>query len=62
MRYELMHSEFEQDGHRAIKIRDSVQNKNFTYYTEEIPYIKEKGLRAFLFPFLKDINDGYYDI
>ncbi|WP_079528151.1 hypothetical protein [Halobacillus hunanensis] len=62
MRYQLIHSAIEQDGCRAIEIRDHEKNKYYVYYTQEIIYIKESGLKAFLFSHLKDINEGYYDV
>ncbi|MFD2923018.1 hypothetical protein [Halobacillus naozhouensis] len=62
MHYELIHTENEQDGHRAIKIKDKVSNKFHVYYPQEIFLIKEPVLKAFLFSRLKRINDGYYDV
>ncbi len=62
MRYELLNSKIEEDGNRIIKIWDSELNKSYLYYTQELPNIKEPGLKSFLLTFIKDINEGNYDI
>ncbi|UOQ94906.1 hypothetical protein MUO14_08265 [Halobacillus shinanisalinarum] len=62
MQYELIRTEMEQDGCRALKIKDKVSKEIYVYYTEEIFLIEEPVLKAFLFSRLKRINDGYYDV